>query len=99
LGNGLGNLFTAYRNQAPLVVTAGQQARSLLLEHPYLFAESAAEFPKLVSMLWFRLFSFVCSGSTCVVLCRFGLFASSFMVHVVVHGFLVSLSMGDVIPQ
>ena len=46
LGNGLGNLFTAYRNQAPLVVTAGQQARSLLLKHPYLFAESATEFPK-----------------------------------------------------
>jgi len=46
LGNGLGNLFTAYRNRAPLVVTAGQQARSLLLNHPYLFAESAAEFPK-----------------------------------------------------
>lgn len=46
LGNGLGNLFTAYRNQAPLVVTAGQQARSLLLNHPYLFAESATEFPK-----------------------------------------------------
>lgn len=46
LGNGLGNLFTAHRNQAPLVVTAGQQARSLLLNHPYLFAESATEFPK-----------------------------------------------------
>jgi len=46
LGNALGNLFTAYRNQAPLVVTAGQQARSLLLNHPYLFAESATEFPK-----------------------------------------------------
>jgi benzoylformate decarboxylase len=46
LGNGLGNLFTAYRNQAPLVVTAGQQARSLLLNHPYLFAESATELPK-----------------------------------------------------
>jgi benzoylformate decarboxylase len=46
LGNGLGNLFTAYQNQAPLVVTAGQQARSLLLDHPYLFAESATEFPK-----------------------------------------------------
>lgn len=46
LGNGLGNLFTAYRNQAPLVVTAGQQARSLLLKHPYLFAQSATEFPK-----------------------------------------------------
>ncbi len=46
LGNALGNIFTAYRNQAPLVVTAGQQARALLLNHPYLFAESATEFPR-----------------------------------------------------
>lgn len=30
LGNALGNIFTAYKNQTPMVVTAGQQARSLL---------------------------------------------------------------------
>ncbi|MGC8201045.1 thiamine pyrophosphate-binding protein, partial [Salmonella enterica] len=29
-GHALGNLFTAFKNQAPLVVTAGQQARSIL---------------------------------------------------------------------
>src|SRR5437016_5809336 len=27
LGNALGNIYTAHRNQTPLVITAGQQAR------------------------------------------------------------------------
>ena len=46
LGHALGNLFTAFRNKTPLVVTAGQQARSLLRLRPYLFAEDAEQFPK-----------------------------------------------------
>lgn len=46
VGHALGSIFTAYRNQTPLVVTAGQQTRSMLLTDPFLFAESAAEFPK-----------------------------------------------------
>lgn len=46
LGHALGNLFTAYRNQTPLVVTAGQQARSILPFEPFLYAPSATEFPK-----------------------------------------------------
>ena len=46
VGNALGAIFTAYRNQTPLVVTAGQQARSLLLGRPFLGAAAAAEFPK-----------------------------------------------------
>ena len=46
VGHSLGNLFTAFRNQTPLVVTAGQQARSLLPRAPYLFAERATEFPR-----------------------------------------------------
>jgi benzoylformate decarboxylase len=46
LGHGLGNLFTAYKNQTPLVVTAGQQARSILPFEPFLFAERATEFPR-----------------------------------------------------
>jgi benzoylformate decarboxylase len=46
LGHALGNLFTAFRNKTPLVVTAGQQARSLLRMRPYLFAEDAEQFPK-----------------------------------------------------
>ncbi|WP_367108755.1 benzoylformate decarboxylase [uncultured Psychrobacter sp.] len=46
VGNGLGNVFTAYRNHTPLVITAGQQARSILELDPYLAAMDAAEFPK-----------------------------------------------------
>lgn len=46
VGHGLGNLFTAYKNQTPLVVTAGQQARSILPYEPFLFAEQATEFPR-----------------------------------------------------
>lgn len=46
LGNALGNIFTAYKNQTPMVVTAGQQARSLLLDEAYLAAERASEFPR-----------------------------------------------------
>lgn len=46
VGHALGNLFTAFRNGTPLVVSAGQQARSLLPRAPYLFAERATEFPR-----------------------------------------------------
>jgi benzoylformate decarboxylase len=46
VGHGLGNLFTAFKNQTPLVVTAGQQARSILPYEPFLFAREAAQFPK-----------------------------------------------------
>jgi len=46
VGHALGNLFTAFRNGTPMVVTAGQQARSLLPRAPYLFAERATEFPR-----------------------------------------------------
>jgi benzoylformate decarboxylase len=46
VGHALGNLFTAYRNQTPLVITAGQQARSILALQPFLFAERASEFPR-----------------------------------------------------
>jgi benzoylformate decarboxylase len=46
LGNALGNVFTAYRNQTPLVITAGQQARSILPLQPFLYAERASEFPR-----------------------------------------------------
>ena len=46
VGHALGNLFTAYKNQTPLLVTAGQQARSILPFEPFLFAAQATEFPK-----------------------------------------------------
>ena len=39
-------MFTAYKNQAPLVIIAGQQARSILPFEPFLFAERATEFPR-----------------------------------------------------
>lgn len=46
VGHALGNIFTAYKNGTPIVVTAGQQARSILPFEPFLFADQAAEFPK-----------------------------------------------------
>ena len=46
VGHGLGNVFTAFRNRTPLVLVAGQQARSLLVGEPFLFAERPAEFPE-----------------------------------------------------
>src|SRR6187399_3051681 len=45
-GHSLGNLFTSYKNNTPLVVTAGQQARSILPHDPFLFAERPTEFPR-----------------------------------------------------
>ncbi|WP_022722585.1 benzoylformate decarboxylase [Rhodopseudomonas sp. B29] len=46
VGNALGNIYTAYKNQTPLVITAGQQARSLLPLQAFLGAERASEFPR-----------------------------------------------------
>jgi benzoylformate decarboxylase len=45
-GHSLGNLFTAFKNNAPIVVTAGQQARSILPHDPFLGAERPSEFPR-----------------------------------------------------
>ena len=46
VGNALGNIYTAHRNQTPLVITAGQQARSILSLQAFLYAERASEFPR-----------------------------------------------------
>jgi benzoylformate decarboxylase len=46
VGNAMGNIFTAYRNRTPLVITAGQQARSILPFEPFLFSAQATELPK-----------------------------------------------------
>ena len=46
LGNALGNIYTAHRNHTPLVITAGQQARSILPLQAFLYAERASEFPR-----------------------------------------------------
>ncbi|HEY2677616.1 MAG TPA: benzoylformate decarboxylase [Steroidobacteraceae bacterium] len=46
VGHALGSIFTAFRNQTPLVITAGQQARAILPYEPFLFSEQAAQLPK-----------------------------------------------------
>ena len=46
VGHALGSIFTAFRNQTPLLITAGQQARSILPFEPFLYSEQAANLPK-----------------------------------------------------
>ncbi|KQM14670.1 benzoylformate decarboxylase [Novosphingobium sp. Leaf2] len=46
VGHALGNVFTAMKNKTPLVIIAGQQARSILPFDPFLYAAQATEFPK-----------------------------------------------------
>jgi benzoylformate decarboxylase len=46
VGHAMGNIFTAYRNRTPMVITAGQQARSILPYEPFLFATEAAKLPE-----------------------------------------------------
>src|SRR6187397_1545867 len=46
VGHAMGNIFTAYRNRTPMVITAGQQARSILPFEPFLFATDAAKLPE-----------------------------------------------------
>ncbi len=46
VGHAMGNIFTAYRNRTPLVITAGQQSRSLLQLEPFLFSSQATELPR-----------------------------------------------------
>jgi benzoylformate decarboxylase len=46
LGHAMGSLVTAYKNQTPMIVTAGQQARGLLLSEPFLGAIDATAMPK-----------------------------------------------------
>src|SRR5260370_7457672 len=45
VGHAMGSIFTAYRNRTPLVITAGQQARSILPTEPFLFSMQASELP------------------------------------------------------
>ncbi len=35
-GNGMGNIMSAYQNKTPLIITAGQQTREMILCDPYL---------------------------------------------------------------
>ncbi len=46
VGHAMGNLFTAYKNRTPMIVTAGQQARAILPYEPFLYSGQATELPK-----------------------------------------------------
>lgn len=46
VGNAMGNIHTAFKNRSPLVIIAGQQARSILPFDPYLASPEAAQLPK-----------------------------------------------------
>jgi benzoylformate decarboxylase len=46
VGHAMGAIFTASKNRTPLVITAGQQARSLLPFEPFLHSANAPELPK-----------------------------------------------------
>ena len=46
VGHAMGNIFTAHKNRTPMIITAGQQARSILPFDPFLFSSQATELPK-----------------------------------------------------
>ncbi len=46
LGNAMGNLITAFQNKTPLIVTAGQQTREMLLMEPWLTNVEATMLPR-----------------------------------------------------
>lgn len=46
VGNALGAVFNAYRDRVPLVIVAGQQARSLIQLRPFLGVDEPAQFPR-----------------------------------------------------
>jgi benzoylformate decarboxylase len=46
LGNAMGSLVAAYQGRTPIVVTAGQQIREMLIHEPYLTNIDATELPR-----------------------------------------------------
>ncbi len=46
LGNAMGNIVAAHANKTPLIITAGQQVRAMLLLEPWLCNRDATELPK-----------------------------------------------------
>ena len=46
VGHAMGSIYTAFLNQTPLVITAGQQARELLPWRPFLGSPQATELPR-----------------------------------------------------
>ena len=46
LGNAMGNLMTTWHNKTPMIVTAGQQTREMLLQEPFLTNTDATMLPR-----------------------------------------------------
>jgi len=46
VGNAMGNIFTAFKNHTPMMITAGQQARSNLPYDPFLASLQPTELPR-----------------------------------------------------
>ena len=46
VGHAMGSVFTAFKNQTPLLITAGQQSRSILPFDPFLHSARATELPQ-----------------------------------------------------
>ena len=46
VGHAMGSIYSAFRNRAPVVITAGQQSRPLLRADPFLYAEAPTELPQ-----------------------------------------------------
>ena len=46
MGHAMGSIFTAFKNRTPLVITAGQQARSILSTEPFLSSQQATDLPR-----------------------------------------------------
>jgi benzoylformate decarboxylase len=46
LGNAMGNLYTAWMNRTPLIITAGQQTREMLVMEPFLTNADATTPPR-----------------------------------------------------
>jgi benzoylformate decarboxylase len=45
-GNGMGNIMTAFHNKTPLIITAGQQTREMILCDPYLTNRDETTLPR-----------------------------------------------------
>lgn len=46
IGNAMGNLMTAWHNKVPMIVTAGQQTREMMLHEPFLTNTDATTLPR-----------------------------------------------------
>jgi benzoylformate decarboxylase len=46
VGHAMGAIFTAYKNRSPMVISAGQQSRSILPFDPFLASARATELPR-----------------------------------------------------